>query len=294
MNTPCLKRRFRFPQRQERLRLADLERALAQDRVAIVLQPQVDLVTGGIVGVETLARLVDPSGALVSPAEFVPLAERTFFIRPLGRRLFALSCAAANRLAEAGHEDWRVAINLSAVQIADPAEVSALLAILAESGVDPRRIEVELTESAAIRSFAKVHGQLQRFRALGATVAIDDFGTGFCSLTYLLELEVDRLKIDRLFIAALGRGSRSGLAETVIELGRKLSLEVIAEGVETEAEANWLRGHLCPSAQGYYFSRPLALEQLIGGGLPHSLMPHFTGAPPVGPFPRAAAAPMIH
>lgn len=246
------------------LRLADLERALAEDRVTVVLQPQIDLATGEILGVETLARLIGEDGAMIAPAAFVPLAERTGFIRPLGRRLFALSCEVARELAETGHADWRVAINLSALQLADPAEVSALLDILALSRVDPLRIEVELTESAAIRDFAVVHRQLQRFRALGITVAIDDFGTGFSSLSYLLELEVDRLKIDRLFVAAIDRGDRSGLADSLIQLGRNLSLDVIAEGVETAEEASWLRRHHCPSAQGYLFGRPLPLAELLG------------------------------
>lgn len=294
-------RRFRFPQRQEKLRLPDLERALAEDRFSILLQPQVDLEGGAIVAVEALARLQGEHGELISPAEFVPLAERTGFIRPLGRRLFALSCEAAGRLAAAGHGDCRVAINLSAVQVADPAEMGALLEILAASGVDPRRIEVELTESAAVRSFTVVHRQLQRFRALGATVAIDDFGTGFASLSYLLELEVDRLKIDRLFIAALGRGHRSGLAETVIHLGRKLSLDVIAEGVETEEEASWLRRHHCPSAQGFLFSRPVTLERLLADW-PAELPSEALAEPPLTapsaalarPFARHSALAMAH
>lgn len=243
--------------------LIELEKALAERRVTLLLQPQIDLATGSTSGVETLARIVGPGGELIGPAEFVPLAERSGLIRPLGRELFRLACEAARELAAAGHPDLRVAINLSVVQISDPEEVGILLAILAASGATPSQLEIELTESAAIQNFAVVHDQLQRFRALGLSVAIDDFGTGFCSLTYLLELDVDRLKIDRLFIQAIDRGDRSNLADTVITLGKKLSLDVVAEGVETESEARWLRRHHCPAAQGFLFSRPVPLAELL-------------------------------
>jgi EAL domain-containing protein (putative c-di-GMP-specific phosphodiesterase class I) len=245
------------------LSAAGLEKALAEDRVKIVVQPQVDLATGSLVGVETLARIEGEDGRLIPPGEFIPLAEKTGLMRPLGRRLFALGCAAARRLEKAGRGDLRVAINLSAKQLADPAEVGVLLGILAESAARPGQLEVELTESCAIQSFPLVHQQLQRFRQLGVSVAIDDFGTGFSSLAYLLELEVDRLKIDRMFIAALDQGGRSSLADSMIELGRKLSLDVIAEGVETEAQASWLRQHHCPSAQGFLFARPIPLDLLL-------------------------------
>ena len=257
-------RKIRLLRRQAAgLSAAGLEKALAEDRVTIVVQPQIDLATGALVGVETLARIRGEDGRLIQPCEFIPLAERTGLMRPLGRRLFALACGAACRLEAAGHGDLRVAVNLSARQLADPAEIDVLLGILETSGARPRQLEVELTESAMIQSFAVVRHQLQRFRQLGASVAIDDFGTGFSSLAYLLELEVDRLKIDRLFIAALDQGGRSSLADSMIELGRKMSLDVIAEGVETEAQANWLRQHHCPGAQGFLFARPIPLDLLL-------------------------------
>lgn len=255
------------------LSAAGLEKALAEHRVTIFVQPQVDLATGALVGVEALARIWGEDGRLIPPAEFIPPAERTGLMRPLGRRLFMLACEAARRLEAAGHGDLRVAINLSAKQLADPAEVGVLLGILAESGVRPGQLEVELTETCAITSFEVVHHQLQRFRQLGISVAIDDFGTGFSSLAYLLQLEVDRLKIDRLFIAALDQGGRSSLADTMIELGRKMSLDVVAEGVETEAQASWLRQHRCPSAQGFLFARPIPLDRLLAQLNSQSLPP---------------------
>lgn len=268
--------------REEGLTAAELEKALAENRVTIVVQPQVDLASGALLGVETLARLKATDGRLIPPALFIPLAERTGLMRPLGRRLFALACDAARTLAATGHRQLRVAVNLSARQLADPAEIDHLLALLQASGADPHQLEVELTESAAVRSFSVVHRQLQRFRELGVSVAIDDFGTGFASLAYLLELEVDRLKIDRLFIAALDQGGRSTLADTMIELGKKLSLDVIAEGVETEAQASWLRQHHCPSAQGFLFARPVPLETL----LENLADPE----PPPAPFPAPFSA----
>jgi EAL domain-containing protein (putative c-di-GMP-specific phosphodiesterase class I) len=271
------------------LSAAELEKALAEDRVTIVVQPQVDLATGSLVGVETLARIAGEDGRLIPPGEFIPLAEKTGLMRPLGRRLFALACAAARRLEKFGRGDLRVAINLSAKQLGDPAEVGLLLGLLAESGARPAQLEVELTESCAIQSFPLVHQQLQRFRRLGVSVAIDDFGTGFSSLAYLLELEVDRLKIDRMFIAALDQGSRSSLADSMIELGRKLSLDVIAEGVETEAQASWLRQHQCPSAQGFLFARPIPLDLLLAR-LPHGSSPPAPAMFTTLPFPVSAPA----
>lgn len=257
-------RRIRL-QAHKGLGLAALEKAIADDRVSIVVQPQFDLVTGALLGVETLARLTDENGVEVLPAEFIPLAERTGLYRPLGRRLFHIACKAACQLAAIGRADVRVAINLSARQLSDPAEIDVLLGILASSGASPCQLEVELTESAAIKSFAVVHSQLQRFRALGATVAIDDFGTGFASLEYLLELDVDRLKIDRLFIAALGNGLRGALTDAMIKLCHTLSLDVIAEGVETEFQAAWLRQHDCRSAQGFLLAKPLSFESFMAG-----------------------------
>lgn len=244
------------------LGIADLVKALDEDRVSIVLQPQVELATGETIGFETLARVVGEDGELISPARFLPLAERTGLIRPLGRRLFALSCAAAASLETVGRSDLRVAINVSPIQAGDELEVGVLLDILRGSGVDPRRIEIELTESARIADFRRVGQQLQRFRALGVSVAIDDFGTGYCSLAWLLELPVDRIKIDRRFVQALGQG-KTKLASAVIDLGQRLELDVVAEGVETEAEARWLRNHQCPSAQGFLYARPMPLDGIL-------------------------------
>lgn len=274
-----------------RLSIEDLQRALDEDRVTLLLQPQFDLQSGGICGVETLARMRSESGELISPAHFLPLAESTGFIRPLGRRLFQLACQAAKTLADEGWSDLRVAINLSAIQLANAKEIGDLLELLRQSEVLPTQIEIELTESAPVECFACVHRQLQRFRALGATVALDDFGTGFNSLSYLLELDIDRLKIDRKFISAIDHNKRSKLTATLIELGRKLALDVIAEGVETEAEANWLRLNHCPSVQGFYFSRPLTLGTVLAklresAGSAWTLADHQTMvAPQLGPFP---------
>lgn len=240
-----------------------IAKALAEDRVRILVQPQVDLTSNEIRGIETLVRIETEDGRMIGPGQFIDVAEKSGQIRPLGRRIFELACNAACRLAAMGRNDLRVAINLSVVQLADPQEVDCLLEILRLSGAAPQQLEIELTESAAIRSFALVHAQLQRFRALGISIAIDDFGTGFCSLSYLLELDVDRIKIDRLFIAAIDRGRYANLADTVIHLGKSLALDVIAEGVETEAEARWLRRHHCPTAQGFLFYEPLPLDALF-------------------------------
>ena len=245
--------------------LLALRDAVAGDQISVELQPQVDLRTGRVTGVETLARWYQPDGSLTPPLNFIPLAEQTGYILPLGDLLMRLSLQAARQLAEAGHGEIRVAINVSATQLLQRDFVERFTHHLDVAQVSPRQIELEITESVAMRSFEQVCEQLLALRQMGVTVAIDDFGTGFSSLSYLRLLPADRLKIDRSFVqeVAMVDDGRS-IAEAIIQIAGRVGMAVIAEGVENETQRQWLQQHGCHEAQGYLFARSLPLAELLG------------------------------
>lgn len=236
-----------------------LRSALDENRIEIALQPQVDLATGRVVALEALARLRDHDGRWVAPCDFVPLAESTGLILPLGQRVVELACAASEELSRAGFP-LRIAINLSALQFAHTGHIEGILDALRAAGSSAEKFEIEITESLAMQSFETVQEQLLRFRELGVTIAIDDFGTGFSSLSYLLRLPIDRLKIDRSFMAP--KPEERILANSILHLGRKLGLPVVAEGVEDKSQAAWLKKHGCDRAQGFLFARPMPIDVL--------------------------------
>lgn len=245
--------------------LQALREALARDEMGIELQPQIDLATGTVIGVEALARWQRADGTRVAPDAFIPLAETTGLIVPLGEHFIELACVAAARLAAAGHGHIRVAVNVSAVQSARADLVASIERQLLASGAEARQMEIELTETVAMQNFGAVTDTLERLRARGLTVAIDDFGTGFSSLAYLRRLPADLIKIDRSFVQELGSGgeSRTEIAELIIRLAERLGLRVLAEGVETEAQAGWLRTHGCHYAQGWLYARAMPLDALL-------------------------------
>ncbi|TBV10026.1 diguanylate cyclase [Pseudomonas dryadis] len=246
-----------------RLLLA-LRDALASDRITVELQPQVDLLTGAVTGVEALARWYQPDGKSIPPLQFIPLAEATGYILPLGELLMRLSLQAAKRLEQAGHGGIRVAINVSAAQLLQRDFIERFTRHLQSSGVRPEQVELEITESVAMRSFELVCEQLLALRRMGVTVAIDDFGTGFSSLSYLRLLPADRLKIDRSFVQELGTLDDGKLiAEAVIQIAARVGMRVIAEGVESHEQADWLLSHGCIEAQGYLLARPMPLAHLL-------------------------------
>lgn len=246
-----------------RLLLA-LRDAVEAGRISIELQPQLDLASGAVIGVESLARWRQADGRLVPPLQFIPLAETTGYILPLGDLLLRLSLQAAKRLADAGYAGIRVAVNVSAAQLLQPDFVERFDAHLRAAGVRAQQVEVEITESVAMRNFDSVCGQLSALREKGVSVAIDDFGTGFSSLSYLRLLPADRLKIDRSFIMEIGSvADHQLIAEAVIQIAARVGMQVIAEGVETQEQADWIREHGCQEAQGYLFGKPMPCDQLL-------------------------------
>jgi EAL domain-containing protein (putative c-di-GMP-specific phosphodiesterase class I) len=242
----------------------DLYRALHHDEIRIELQPQVELATGRIIGAEALARWTLADGTRVPPAEFVPMAEANGLIVPLGRRVIELACAALAELRDAGHAEMTIAVNVSPLQLSRREFPAELLEAVRRHGVTPAQFEIEITESMAMEDHQANGEILGRLREAGFTLSIDDFGTGYSSLGYLRSLPVTTLKVDRCFVAEIGTIDPDvAIADMIILLGQRLKMRVLAEGVETQAQADWLQAHGCLLAQGYLFGRPEPLAQFF-------------------------------
>jgi diguanylate cyclase (GGDEF)-like protein/PAS domain S-box-containing protein len=244
-----------------------LRRALAQNELELHYQPKVDMNSGHIVGVEALARWSHPTEGWISPQRFIPIAEDTGLIQTLGDWALREACAQNRRWQEAGLQPITVAVNLSAHQLRQPGLDVVVARILEETGLDPRYLELELTESAVMESPDQTAAVLHQLKALGLGLAVDDFGTGYSSLSHLGRFPFDTLKIDRSFVTDITTApDQATIAKTIIAMADSLRLKVIAEGVETEAQAVYLRDQGCNELQGYLFSRPLpatALEQML-------------------------------
>ncbi len=242
----------------ERLELeAALRRALERDELRLFYQPRVDLRTGAIGGVEALIRWQHPTLGMVSPVNFIPIAEETGLIIPIGQWVFETACAQSRRWRESGHANLRMAVNLSPRQFRQSDLVASVSQALERTGVAAEALELEVTESVAMDNPARSAGILRSLKALGISLAIDDFGTGHSSLGYLNRFPLDFLKVDQSFVKGTpGDADSAVIVRTVIALARNLRLETIAEGVETEAQLRFLQKEGCEEAQGYLFSRP--------------------------------------
>lgn len=252
----------------ERLNLEnDLRRAIERDELLLHYQPQMSLRNGEMIGMEALLRWQHPLRGLVSPAEFIPLAEATGLILPIGEWVLRTACAQNLAWQAAGLPAVTVAVNLSARQFEGQDMVALTTQILRETGLDSNFLELELTESAAMSNAEEFIGVTEALNGLGVTLSIDDFGTGYSSLSYLKRFAIDRLKIDQSFVRDIVQDPNSAaIAVAVIALAHGLGLSVIAEGVETEAQLNFLRVRGCDEMQGYLFSKPLPVakfEQLL-------------------------------
>jgi len=246
----------------------DLRRAVSrlgqseEGEFFLVYQPVVELADGRIVGLEALLRWQHPTRGLVSPAHFIPAAEETGLIVPLGLWVLRTACAQLGRWKAAFPDGCMpsVAVNLSGRQLEDDALVGDIAAVLAETGVEPERLTLEITESIVMRRTDETLDRLYALKALGVRLAIDDFGTGYSSLAYLQKFPVDVLKIDKMFVDGVARGgSDAALARTIVALGEMLQLRTVAEGVEHAAQRDELAALGCHFAQGYLFARPLSV-----------------------------------
>jgi diguanylate cyclase (GGDEF)-like protein/PAS domain S-box-containing protein len=244
----------------ERLQMeADLRLALERGEFAVYYQPKIALETGRLEGMEALLRWVHPTRGIIPPMAFIPLAEETGLIRPIGQWVLEEACRQTKRWHDQLPELTLVtSVNLSARQFSQPALAEDVRRALEQSGVNPSHIQLEITESVAMEDAEMAVTVMERLKVLGVQLAIDDFGTGYSSLAYLKRFPVDALKIDRAFIAGLPRGGESAsIVNAMVSLGHALKLEVVAEGIETAEEMHHVRALGCEVGQGYYFARPL-------------------------------------
>ena len=239
-----------------------LRRALERQEFALHYQPKVNLRTGKITGAEALIRWTHPARGLILPAEFIPVAEECGLILPIGKWVLREACKQARAWVDEGLPLATMAVNISAMEFRDENFLEGIFAILKDTGLDPRSLELELTESVLMKRAEFTESILKILRARGVQVAVDDFGTGYSSLSYLIKFPVDTIKIDQLFVRQITTASDdTAIVTAVISMGRNLKLRVVAEGVETQEELAFLQDHQCEEAQGYYFSRPVLPQQ---------------------------------
>lgn len=251
----------------ERLMLEiSLQQAVERGEFQLYYQPQVDLRTGQIVGAEALVRWQHPDRGLVSPAEFIPIAEETGLIVSIDDWVLQTACQQAKDWHTAG-VSLSVAVNISGIQFNEYGLINRVFKILETTGFNPSSLELELTESAVVQNPQAARATLKELKALGIKLSLDDFGTGYSSLSYLQQFPFDTLKIDRSFVSDLTQNSKNAaIVLAIIQLAHSLNLKVIAEGVETAEEQDFLRQYQCDVIQGYWFSPPLtaaALEKML-------------------------------
>ena len=278
-----------------------LLQALARHELVLYYQPQVALEDGRILGVEALLRWQHPKHGAILPETFIALAEKTGLIMPIGEWVLRKACTQMRAWHECGFTDLRVAINLSGRQLERPGLVKMVRDILVETGLAPHALELEITETHLIRDHGtdEAVAAMEELQTLGVAFVIDDFGTGYASLTYLKRLPIQALKIDKSFVRDLGSSPHDAVIVcATIAMTCGLGIRVIAEGVETAAQATFLRTHGCESAQGYYFAKPESAKdmterlrrQALASGQPSPPLPpaadRINGIPPIRTYPN--------
>ncbi|MFP6735876.1 MAG: EAL domain-containing protein [Rhodospirillales bacterium] len=245
-------------------RRIETDMALALERSEFVLhyQPKISLANDQVAGVEVLIRWQHPEKGFMAPLDFIPVAEQTGQIVPIGAWVLDAACRQIKAWQESGLAPVKVAINLSAVQFGEQGLPELVQSCLTDTGLDPKYLELEITESVIMDDVASTTEILNRLSALGVSLSIDDFGTGYSSLSYLERFPVDRIKIDKSFIDGIGLGAGSeAITKAVVTLGHSLGMEVTAEGAETEAQVEYLRSIDCDEIQGYFYSKPVAVDE---------------------------------
>ena len=238
-----------------------LRRALAQGGFELHYQPQLDPESGRIVGVEALLRWRHPERGLVPPARFIPVAEDSGLIVPIGAWVLREACEQVLRWQQQGLPAISVAVNLSAVQLRHGELVQTLQEVLRETGIEPHRVELELTESVLIHDIEANLSVVRELKACGVQLSIDDFGTGYSSLSYLKRFDIDTLKVDQSFVHDLAHDPEdAAIVRAIIQMARSLDLRTVAEGVEDEQALQRLREFGCTQAQGYLIARPMDAE----------------------------------
>ena len=241
----------------------DLRKAVENAEFSLMYQPQFDIGSRRVVGMEALLRWTHPGRGPISPAQFIPIAEESGLILPLGIWVLEQSCAQARRWLEQGRRDFRVAVNVSAVQLRFPGFIDTVVQVLQRTGCPPLHLELELTESSLMENVEIAMETLLQLSRLGVALSIDDFGTGYSSLGYLKRLTLDKLKIDKSFIDdVLDDRSDAEITATIVMMAHNLGLRVIAEGVESDGQLAFLRQLGCDEVQGYLFGKPQPAEEI--------------------------------
>jgi EAL domain-containing protein (putative c-di-GMP-specific phosphodiesterase class I) len=246
-----------------------LGRAIRGQELELCYQPKVDLRSGRVAGAEALVRWNHPEHGQLAPAEFIPVAEQTGLIVPLGEWVLGEACTFLQRLHARGVDDFVISVNLAARQLREHEFVARLAETLKRHEVRPQCLELEVTESQLMDNPAEAMDALTQLKALGVRLSIDDFGTGYSSLSYLQKFPVDFIKIDRSFLDEHGGHDQAVITRAIIALGHNLKMKVIAEGVETPEQLAFLRDHDCDQMQGYYFSPAVsraALQDMLSSG----------------------------
>ncbi len=240
-----------------------LRRAVEKKEFELVYQPQLGLRTGAVIGVEALLRWMSPTRGLLTPYHFIAGLEEFRLINEVGEWVLQTACEQIRKWHEMEFEPMRIAVNVSAQQFEDPMLIDKIRGALKETKLPPEFLELELTESCLMTDPVQASALLREIREVGVRIAIDDFGTGYSSLTYLHEFPLNALKIDKNFVQSVESNDRGGpISKMIIGLGQNLGLEVIAEGVETEGQLEYMREHGCDVAQGYLYARPESPEDL--------------------------------
>lgn len=251
--------------------------ALERNEFSLHYQPKVDLGTGAITGVEALLRWKHPERGFIPPAQFVPIAEDTGLILPIGHWVMSEACRQSREWIDAGFAPVPIAVNISAVEFRSRDFVDNVRAILKKSGLDPRCLELELTETVLMKHAESTVSMLKALKEIGVQLTVDDFGTGYSSLSYLRQFPIDALKVDQSFVHEISsRTDDAAIVSAVISMGNSLKKRVIAEGVETREQLDFLTAEGCEEAQGYYFNRPMVANQfakLLEAGVSH-MMPN--------------------
>jgi diguanylate cyclase (GGDEF)-like protein len=240
-----------------------LYHALEKNELFLYYQPQINIKTGKIEGLEALLRWDNPKFGRVPPNVFIPIAEKTGLINQIGEWVIRTACIQNKAWQDMGLTSVRMAVNLSFIQFQNAKLVDMIESILKETGMNPRFLEIEITESIAVRETAYVINILNQLKKLGATISIDDFGTEYSSLSRLKMLPIDRIKMDIEFVRGIdGTDRDQAFAEVILDLTKKLGLKLIAEGVETSSQLEFLRERMCDEVQGFYYFKPMPAENI--------------------------------
>ncbi|MFZ6734695.1 GGDEF/EAL domain-containing response regulator [Undibacterium sp. Ji42W] len=249
--------------RERVLLMHALRAAFEQKKLFLVFQPQIDMRDGRVLGAEALLRWKTDEGKFIPPDQFIPIAEYSGLIVDIGEWVLRTACLELVHLRSLGYTNFQMAINVSQVQFSHPLFMQSLNKALADTQVPPQYVELEITESMAMKDPELLIKTLHQIKQLGMSISIDDFGTGFSSLSHLQKLDVDKLKIDRAFVNEIQKNPNEGsIAKMIVQLGKNLGLSIIAEGVESEMQANTLLSYDCHIAQGYLYSKPLSRDDL--------------------------------